>query len=421
MPSEPDPGSAARAFHLATRHSPESIRRLRHYLDWENYPNLFKVYEGTDRIPLPPATQMERAGGAAGLEAPDLPGLARLLLLGAGVIRKRTYADGKTFYFRTYASAGALYPVEVYLACEELEGLAAGVYHFDPKGRALIPLRTGDHRGHLVRAGGHEPSLSSAPVILALTGIPGRTGWKYTERGYRHLFWDAGMILANLLALASSVGLTARVILSFVDAKVERLLGLDGAKEFPLCLLALGADGSSSAEGIDPPLLTLRSAATSRREVAFEAVTMVNDAGRLADPEAVAAWRERETGLPSAAGAERIPPVAPTEPIESIERVIGRRGSARAFGRGAIPAEVLSSILGNATRGVPTDLQPGGDRLTEVFLIANAVGGLEPGAYVFQAGGFRLLRQGKMREEAGHLCLDQELGAAAASTHFLMV
>jgi hypothetical protein len=41
-------------------------------------------------------------------------------------------------------------------------------------------------------------------VVLALTGIPWRTAWKYTERGYRHLFWDSGMILANVLALAPS-------------------------------------------------------------------------------------------------------------------------------------------------------------------------------------------------------------------------
>ena len=48
--------------------------------------------------------------------------------------------------FRNYASAGALYPVEVYLACADLPGLAAGVYHFDPRGPALTCLREGDHR-----------------------------------------------------------------------------------------------------------------------------------------------------------------------------------------------------------------------------------------------------------------------------------
>src|SRR6266508_1220324 len=67
----------------------------------------------------------------------------------------------------------------------------------DPALHALTRLRAGDHRGHLVRAAGSEAFIARAPVVLVLTGIPWRTGWKYTERGYRHLFWDAGMILAR--------------------------------------------------------------------------------------------------------------------------------------------------------------------------------------------------------------------------------
>jgi SagB-type dehydrogenase family enzyme len=88
------------------------------------------------------------------------------------------------------------------MGCADLHGLPAGVYHFDPQGPTVTPLREGDHRGHLVRATAGEPAAARAPVVLVLTGIPWRTAWKYTERGYRHLFWDAGMILANVLALA---------------------------------------------------------------------------------------------------------------------------------------------------------------------------------------------------------------------------
>src|SRR5206468_3693723 len=85
------------------------------------------------------------------------------------------------------------------------------------RGPALERLREGDHRGYLVRAVGGEPAVAEAPITMVLTGIPWRTTWKYTERGYRHLFWDAGMILANLLALASAAAPPAEVILGFVD------------------------------------------------------------------------------------------------------------------------------------------------------------------------------------------------------------
>ena len=85
-----------------------------------------------------------------------------------------------------------------------------------------------------------------------------------------------------------------------------------------------------------------------------------------------------------------------------------------------IPAEVLAATLRLATAGIPTDCAPSGAHLVEPYLIANVVEGLEPGAYVFRDGELRLLRPGDFRRDAGFLCLEQELGAYAAATHFLM-
>jgi hypothetical protein len=85
-----------------------------------------------------------------------------------------------------------------------------------------------------------------------------------------------------------------------------------------------------------------------------------------------------------------------------------------------IPATVLRTILGRATVGIPTDYEPAGARLVEPYLIANAVEGLDPGAYLFRDGELRLLDRGNFRREAWFLCLEQELGATAAATHFLM-
>src|SRR5439155_19043989 len=151
-----------------------------------------------------PVLEAVRGGTAAqGERSPGLFDLARLLVVGAGV-RRRVHTDEQEPCFRTYASAGALYPVEIYAVCSDLSGLPAGVYHFDPRGPAMERLRDGDHRGYLVLAAGGERAVAEAPLTMVLTGIPWRTTWKYTERGYRHLFWDTGMILANLLALASA-------------------------------------------------------------------------------------------------------------------------------------------------------------------------------------------------------------------------
>lgn len=413
-------GTTARAFHEATKHSWESVRRRARFLDWDNVPDPFKRYEADlPRLGLPdpppsgvPAVAAigERAG--PGPAAPDLPALARILRLGAGVRRTVRFPGGDEIRFRTYASAGALYPVEVYVACGELEGLGPGLYHFDPSGPALVRLREGDPRGHVVRATAGEGAAARAPVVLALAGIPWRTAWKYTERGYRHLFWDAGTMLANVLALAAASGLPARVVLGFDDGEVEALLGVDGRRELPLCLLAVGEGPPvPPAEGPPEPLdLPVRR--LSRRELAFEAIAAVHGAGRLGAAD-VAAWRARGAGPP--AGPARL-----DGPPDPLEEVIARRGSARRFAPGAVPAGVLRAVLRLATAGIPSDLAPEGSMPIRPFLVANDVEGIEPGAYVFEGGQLRPLRRGGFRAHAGFLCLEQPLGAEAAATHFLL-
>lgn len=400
-----EPGAVARAFHQATKHSFASIRRRGHFLDWENQPHPFKVYEGLPEAPLP-------AGSPAAAGAADLPAMPRILRYGAGIIRTRKLADGQDIQFRTYASAGALYPVELYVVSGGLAGLPAGVSHFDPAATSLTRLREGDHRPWLVRATAGEPAVATAPVALILTGIPWRTGWKYTERGYRHLYWDAGMIMANLLALAQAAALPARVVLGFVDAELEPLLGLDGVKEFPLCVMALGTGSPATAGAAAPGPLSVQSLPLSPREMVFEAISEANDAGRLATPVEVEAWRD--AGLPSGSG-----PAADELP-DPIETVIARRGSARFFDRSAMPAEVLSSMLDRAAQGVPTDYASGGSRLTEPYLIVNAVDDLARGAYAYRNEAFLPLKLGDFRRMAGYLCLEQRLAADAAATIFLM-
>src|SRR5947209_19736294 len=107
------PGAVARAFHEATKHSFQSLRRRGHSLDWDNKPNPFKVIPGSDRVELPrsvpptgvPVLEAVRGGTAAqGEGSPGLLDLARLLVAGAGV-RRRVTAGGEQYFFRTYASA----------------------------------------------------------------------------------------------------------------------------------------------------------------------------------------------------------------------------------------------------------------------------------------------------------------------------
>jgi SagB-type dehydrogenase family enzyme len=369
-----------------------------------------------------PALEAVRGIAPLAEMSPGLVDLARLLVGGAGVRRRVVYADGEEFFFRTYASAGALYPVEIYVVCSNLNGLPAGVYHFDPHSAALERLRDGDHRGHVVRASGAEPAVAEAPVTMVLTGIPWRTTWKYTERGYRHLFWDAGMIMANLLALASATGLAAEVIVGFVDDELEAMLGLDRTREFPLCLVTVGSGSAIEPARAPPEPLTYPFPPLSPREVEYPSIGEVNDAGRLATPKQVREWRAR-TGPGRGAGptkvaTDHVRSVPAPPPPDSIDEVIRRRGSARGFQGTSIPVGVLTSVLDAAIQPIRMDIAR--NSLTDVYLVANAVEGLEQGAYVYRDGSFELLRRGDFRREAAYLCLEQRLAGDAASTQFLM-
>jgi SagB-type dehydrogenase family enzyme len=380
--------AAASEYHERTKHSFESVRRSAHLLDWENRPHPFKDYSALEARPLPRE-------------------LARLLRWGAGVIRTRRFPGGDVYRFRSYSSAGALYPVEVYLACAELEGLSAGVYHFHPGELALRQLRSGDARGVLAEAAA-APELKEAGAVLVLTGILWRSAWKYQARGYRHLFWDAGTMLANLIALASSEGVEARLLTGFVDAQVDRLVGIDGEREWSLALFAVGRAAPAPPPAQLEPL-QLEVAPLSRGEVAYPLASSLQAASPLTDANDVGRYR-------ASAKPREVARSAPDwgKPLETI---LHRRGSIRDFSPRSVPASTLGVILERAAASIPSDVPP----CNEICVIANAVEGIAPGVYRFTPpDGYELIRPGSFRREAGRLCLDQRLGALAAVTIFLL-
>jgi len=422
----------ARRYHDATKHSVASLHQEPHRLDWAIMPRPFKVYPDLPPIPLPrdlttsamPAlAAVADTGTASGAGAPalDRHTLARLLHFTAGVLRRRTYPGGEIF-FRAAACTGALYHIDLYLVCGPLPDLDPGVYHFGPHDAALRRLRAGDHRALVVAAAADEPALAGAPAILVFTSTFWRNAWKYRARAYRHCFWDAGTLLANLLALGAAAGLPLRLVLGFVDEEVNRLLDLDPAREVALGLVAVGQGGTLPAA--PPPAVTplgLDTLPLSPREVDYPAIRTVHQASSLVTRAEVAAWRGAlpPRTPPSASGpAVTLVPLPASEAVrEPIETVILRRGSTRRFGHEPIGLGQLATILWSATRGVRADCLVPGAPLADVHLIVNAVDGLAPGAYVFdrQAGALVLLRPGSFRREAGHLGLGQALPADAAA------
>ncbi len=142
--------------------------------------------------------------------------------------------------FRTAPSAGALYPVETYVAVHRVEGIEPGVYHVDVRAQGLEPVRSGSVAGDLLIAGLGQDFLRRAPVVLVLTGVFQRSRWKYRARHYRYVCWEGGHVTQNVYLAAEAAGLGACMVGAFHDGMVNDLVRVDGRQEAALGLVALG-------------------------------------------------------------------------------------------------------------------------------------------------------------------------------------
>ncbi len=410
---------AARTFHRVTAHSFTSVRTTPHTLDWDNRPLPYKIYPEAGAVALPrdlelspvPALTAVRAAALVDSETPvDREAVARILFCAGGLTRSLT-VDGQPYHFRAAPSAGALYPVEIYLAASEVDGLETGLYHFSPADLRLRGLRRGDWRMHLARSAGMRSSILEARAVLVISAIFWRSTWKYRSRAYRYCFWDTGTMLANVLAAANAEGLPAEVVTAFADDQVETLIGADGEREGIMCLVALGRTAPARAEWPELRPLELDTIPLSATEVRHPGLVRIHTESRLASSEeareiAQARIESANLGKP---GPETAPRPLEDEAGLGLGETILRRGSTRVFAREAIDASELATILAVSSSHPRIDFP----RLTETYLFIHAVNGLEPGAYYYrrETGAFELLKAGDFRAQAGYLCLEQPLGA----------
>ena len=153
-----------------------------HVLDWSNQPGPYKYYKDLEPLPLPRpefggATLVQAAAGEVGQgPAVDVAGLTAILLMAAGVTQ-RSHVVG----LRTWASAGALYPSELYFTACGIDGLDDGLYHFAPSAAGVHPLWPGavgrpSGRDHRPTAAGavflYQRHALAQPVEIPLQGLP---------------------------------------------------------------------------------------------------------------------------------------------------------------------------------------------------------------------------------------------------------
>jgi SagB-type dehydrogenase family enzyme len=344
--------------------------------------------------------------------------VAALLYFAAGVTKKKTYAGGGEVLFRAAPSTGALFQTEAYLVAGDVQDLEPGLYHFCPGDFALRRLRAGDVRQPMAAAAA-DPTLARRAATIILSAIYWRNTWKYQARGYRHLYWDSGTMLANLLTAAGAVGARPRLLAGFVDDQVNEILGLDPEREGALELIVLGPETGAGAEPSLEPI-THPSMPLSAREVDYPPLRAIHRASGLTSTLAVRTWRASPPPPP------RLPRgrlMALPEPRATAGRDLGEtiqhRGSTRQFSREPLSALELSTVLWATGHPFEADVPAG---LIDPYLIVNASDEVAPGAYRYwpDQHALELLSAGDHRRQSAYLCLDQPLGGDAAAVLYFL-
>jgi len=140
---------------------------------------------------------------------------------------------------RTTPSAGALYPLEVYLVVKNANEIKAGVYQYRPASHKLTEVLPGDISSQLARAALGQMFIAEAPVNLVFSGVFSRTTSKYGDRGIQYVYMEVGHAAQNVYLQAQSLGLATVVVGAFDDEEVKRMLNMS-EEETPLYIMPVG-------------------------------------------------------------------------------------------------------------------------------------------------------------------------------------
>jgi SagB-type dehydrogenase family enzyme len=402
-------------YHRHTSYDRHSMKG--HGLDWPNQPSVFKRYPGLTTAPLPKVTAWPQENlsffirnplQAQGTANVTFEKLARVIRLTHSLTAKAR-TSGTAFYYRSVASAGALYPFELYVAARSIAGLNDGLYHQSIGLEALTVLRSGNMMPSLSDA---LPAAMDRPpmLIFFLTSIFFRSSWKYRDRAYRYHLLDTGHLAENLMLALRAENLPSFLFYDFDDAKVNSLLSIDPDREVCLavvCIYSGEAARRVSAQETDYAVIRHVHAASSRVAAPTQgSPKMLCCLGLHMDP------------------GRKIPKTGTWPEVMNYAEAVFRRRSRRNFVQAELAAASLAGLMellcGTAhdQENVPLFEK---EVLSVGFLSAN-VEDLDPGFYVLdlEQGEMHLSSPGIWMNKMAHICLDQAWLAHCA-LHFVFL
>lgn len=140
---------------------------------------------------------------------------------------------------RTAPSAGATYPLEIYVAAARVDGLPAGMYRYVPRTHGLEPLNDGDPRPGIAAAAFDQEAITACAVAFLFAAVPERTTSRYGDRGLRYIHMETGHVAQNVLLQAAALGIGGTVLGAFNDQRMAKETNLRSGEE-PVYLVGLG-------------------------------------------------------------------------------------------------------------------------------------------------------------------------------------
>ena len=405
-----------RDYHEATKHSVESLRRMRYGLDWANMPDPFRHYEGVPVLDLPAdpsspvATALGVLQGAQGSTA-AIDGatfLSQLLFYSAAISASKVVpSTGARYALRVNPSSGNLHPTEFHFVTRGLQGWPDGLYHYRPS----------SHMAEQRASGAFETGLPEAPVVFVLTSIAWREAWKYRDRAYRYCLHDMGHAWQALALAARAMGCETFATGHFPDDDVRQMCRLN-EDEWPMLMVALrsGAIPVREAGSAESIWYGGQANELSPERTPYPLIDRIHTATKLASAKSMG------VADPQTPGSGGIVLPAPDSPLRSFGDVARGRRSALDFvgGAGSMSLTQLSTILDTTARPLMADFAA--DRFIDLYLYVHRVDGLASGVYRFAAVRRELeqIKSGDQRVAAAGLSLGQDL-AGNACVAFSMV
>jgi SagB-type dehydrogenase family enzyme len=146
-------------------------------------------------------------------------------------------ASGRNLYRRTAPSAGATYPLEIYLVVGEVEKLDPGIFHYSFSRHSLESIKEQDIRNRLSAAALQQRMIEKAPINIIIAADYGRTTGRYGQRGLRYVHMEVGHVGQNVALQANALSLGTVMIGAFDDKQVKEVLGIN---EEPLYIIPVG-------------------------------------------------------------------------------------------------------------------------------------------------------------------------------------